>query len=313
MSLNQPVNSGTSSEKYAVIDLGSNSFHMFIARLEGGRPVILQRVKDKVRLARGLNRDNLLSQEAIQRGLDCLKEFARHLQQIPLQNRQVVATATLRLATNSPDFVAQGEAILGTPIQVISGEQEADYIYRGATQHLNTQRHLILDIGGASTEVIVGNGAQAQHRVSFNMGCVTFMQRYFKDNHNLQDNIHNAVSAATRQLIPELQRFTEHGWDDCYGASGTPQALHEIKRHHQDTSSINLAFLQQQASLLKVATDTGSYLLPGLGEARQAVFPAGLAILTALFQVFNIQQMGLADGALREGLLFELAGHCSHQ
>lgn len=296
-----------SMNEYAVIDLGSNSFHMFIARLENGRPVILQRIKDKVRLAQGLDEDNHLSLDAMQRGWVCLQEFAEHLQNIAPEHRQVVATATLRLAQNRHEFIERGESILDCPIQIISGLKEADYIYRGATEHLPNQRHLILDIGGASTELIVGIGTKISYRVSFDMGCVTFMQRYFSDQEHILDNIVDAINAAKELLLPEQKRFIDHGWDDCFGASGTPQALNEIKQFHQDNSAITLAFLQQQASALTFDQQSQSYQLPGMTDARQAVFPAGLAILIALFEVFAIPEMGLAEGALREGLLYEIA------
>lgn len=295
------------SDEYAIIDLGSNSFHMFIARLEAGHPVILQRVKDKVRLARGLDENNLLSDEAMQRGLACLHEFAKHLHNIPKDKRQIVATATLRLATNRDAFITRGEQILGSPINVISGLEEADYIYRGATEHLQQQRHFIIDIGGASTEVIVGMGNQVLHRFSFDMGCVTFMQRFFDNHRPVLDNIKNAIETAKNIVSLHVDKFVEFGWDDCYGASGTPQALNELKLFHQDNTPINADFLRQQATLLQKDLDTGVYQLPGLADSRQAVFPAGLAILSALFDVFSIEQMQLAKGALREGLLFELA------
>ncbi|STF89688.1 guanosine pentaphosphate phosphohydrolase [Escherichia coli] len=152
---------GSTSSLYAAIDLGSNSFHMLVVREVAGSIQTLTRIKRKVRLAAGLNSENALSNEAMERGWQCLRLFAERLQDIPPSQIRVVATATLRLAVNAGDFIAKAQEILGCPVQVISGEEEARLIYQGVAHTTGgADQRLVVDIGGASTELVTGTGAQ---------------------------------------------------------------------------------------------------------------------------------------------------------
>jgi len=292
---------------YAVIDLGSNSFHMLIAKSIAGGLQTIGRVKRKVRLAAGLNDDNLLSTQAMQRGWECLALFAERLQDIPKKNITIVATATLRLATNADVFRIKAEQILGHKINVISGELEARTIYKGVAHTSSCSgRQLVIDIGGASTEVVIGKGFDALHYKSLNMGCVTYLERYFKDCQLNEINFNAAIKAA-RLVIDEIASdYKSAGWEIASGASGTVQAIQEIMVAQSLDELLSLdklnAIKEQSITYKTIA----ALDLPGLSEERRLVFVSGLAILIALFESLEIDKMGLAGGALREGVLYSM-------
>lgn len=191
----------SSASLYAAIDLGSNSFHMLVVREVAGSIQVLARIKRKVRLAAGLDSDNMLSDEAMQRGWQCLRLFSERLQDIPREQIRVVATATLRIAKNAQQFITQAEEILGRPVQVISGEEEARLIYQGVAHTTGgSAQRLVVDIGGGSTELAAGKGATADVLHSLPMGCVTWLERFFSDRNLSQENFDRAGSAA-REMI----------------------------------------------------------------------------------------------------------------
>lgn len=292
---------------YAVIDLGSNSFHMLIAKSIAGGLQTIGRVKRKVRLAAGLDENNVLSTEAMQRGWECLALFAERLQDIPQKNITIVATATLRLASNADVFKHKAEQILGHKINVISGELEAKTIYKGvAHTSACSGKQLVIDIGGASTEVVIGQGFDALHYKSLHMGCVTFLERYFKDQKLSNENFAAAIKAASEVVAEIVDEYQATGWQIASGASGTVQAIQEIMvAQNQDellTLDKLLAIKEQSVQFETIA----DLELPGLSEERRLVFVSGLAILIALFESLDIKQMGLARGALREGVLYSM-------
>lgn len=234
-----------STSLYAAIDLGSNSFHMLVVREAAGSIQTLTRIKRKVRLAAGLNNDNHLSAEAMERGWQCLRLFAERLQDIPQPQIRVVATATLRLAVNAGEFIAKAQTILGCPVQVISGEEEARLIYQGVAHTTGgADQRLVVDIGGASTELVTGTGAQTTSLFSLSMGCVTWLERYFSDRNLAQENFDDAEKAARDVLRPVADELRFHGWKVCVGASGTVQALQEIMMAQGMDERITLAKLQ---------------------------------------------------------------------
>ncbi|MGO2290769.1 guanosine-5'-triphosphate,3'-diphosphate diphosphatase [Pseudoalteromonas sp.] len=292
---------------YAVIDLGSNSFHMLIAKSIAGGLQTIGRVKRKVRLAAGLNNENVLSYEAMQRGWECLALFVERLQDIPKKNITIVATATLRLATNADVFKQKAEQILGHKINVISGELEARIIYKGVAHTSScVGRQLVIDIGGASTEVVIGKGFSALHYKSLNIGCVTYLERYFKD-YKLNEANYNAAIKAARLVIDDIAAdYKIAGWEVASGASGTVQAIQEIMIAQNLSDSLTLKKLQTiKAQSIEYQT-INDLDLPGLSEERRLVFVSGLAILIALFESLEIERMGLAGGALREGVLYSM-------
>ncbi|ALQ06725.1 guanosine-5'-triphosphate,3'-diphosphate diphosphatase [Pseudoalteromonas fuliginea] len=292
---------------YAVIDLGSNSFHMLIVKSIAGGLQTIGRVKRKVRLAAGLDTKNVLSSEAMQRGWECLALFAERLQDIPKKNITIVATATLRLATNADVFKIKAEKILGHNINVISGEVEARTIYKGVAHTSScTGKQLVIDIGGASTEVVIGKGFEALHYKSLNMGCVTYLERYFKDCQLSDSNFNTAIKAA-RTVIDEISpEYKAASWKVASGASGTVQAIQEIMVAQNLDDLLTLEKLNTIKNQAIAFSTIAALDLPGLSEDRRLVFVSGLAILIALFESLEIESMGLAGGALREGVLYSM-------
>ena len=295
----------TTTSLYAAIDLGSNSFHMLVVREVAGSIQTLTRIKRKVRLAAGLNSDNVLSAEAMERGWQCLRLFAERLQDIPQPQIRVVATATLRIAVNADEFIAKAQEILGCPVQVISGEEEARLIYQGVAHTTGgADRRLVVDIGGASTELVTGSGAQTTSLFSLSMGCVTWLERYFTNRNLAQENFDEAEKAAREVLRPVADKLRFHGWKVCVGASGTVQALQEIMMAQGMDERITLVKLQQLKQRAIHCGRLEELEIEGLTLERALVFPSGLAILIAIFTELNIQCMTLAGGALREGLVY---------
>ncbi len=294
---------------YAAIDLGSNSFHMLVVQQVEGACRTLAKVKRKVRLAAGLQPDGSLDREAMLRGWDCLRLFAEQLQDVPAGQVRIVGTATLRLATNISEFLAQAETILGHPVCIISGEEEAATIYQGvAWTSSGTGRRLVIDIGGASTELVIGEGPSASLLNSLNMGCVTWLHRYFPDGELSEANFERAIAAAQAELATVAAGYLKLGWQHCIGASGTVQAIQEIMMAQGENEHITLAKLHRLKAQVVACGQVSQLQLPGLACERVPVFASGLAILIALFDTLAIEHMVLAGGALREGLVYGMLG-----
>jgi exopolyphosphatase/guanosine-5'-triphosphate,3'-diphosphate pyrophosphatase len=290
---------------YAAVDLGSNSFHMVIVRVVAGSVYIIGKVKQKVRLAAGLDSDMVLDQPSLERGWKCLETFSERLQDIPVSNIKIVGTATLRLATNADVFIKKAEKILNHKLNVIDGEEEARQIYLGvAYTSANQGNSLVIDIGGASTEVIVGNDMSPIHLVSINMGCVTFKERFFADDTISEQKFERAIEEATSLLKPLIDDFISFDWQQCLGASGTPQAITEILVAQGISDSIRIDYLYNLKQQCIDCERIDLLQIEGLTESRRAIFPSGLAILIALFEQLNIQEMQISGGALREGLIY---------
>jgi exopolyphosphatase/guanosine-5'-triphosphate,3'-diphosphate pyrophosphatase len=297
----------TLSPLYAVIDLGSNSFHMLITRQLADSVQVVDKVKRKVRLAAGLNAENILSEQAIAKGLECLNFFAERLQDIPKENIRIVATATLRLAKNRDSFINKAQKILAHNIMLLSGLDEAQHIYLGvAHTSCSDDKRLVLDIGGASTEIIVGDGFTVHNALSLDMGCVTFTQQYFADNCLNEDNFSRAIACAKAQIVPIKASFQKIGWQCVLGGSGTMQALAEILMFAHSPTIITREFLQQIKIKLLTFSRISEIKIAGLSSERSPVIASGLAILIALFEEFDISRLKLSSGALREGLLYEM-------
>tara|TARA_R110000744_G_scaffold1965_12_gene7716 strand:- start:5408 stop:6919 length:1512 start_codon:yes stop_codon:yes gene_type:complete len=297
----------TLSPLYAVVDLGSNSFHMLLTRQLADSVQVVDKVKRKVRLAAGLSEENILSEQAMAKGLECLSFFAERLQDIPEKNIRIVATATLRLAKNRAEFIEKAEAVLGHKVTLLSGIAEAEHIYLGvAHTSVSANKRLVLDIGGASTELIVGRGFTVKKAHSLNLGCVTYNQQYFSDGTLSSANFSRAISAAEHAIAPIKTDFCDIGWQCVLGGSGTMQALAEMLIYQHKPSVLTLDFLYQVLTQLKSFDNINSIDLPGLSTERSPVIASGLAILIALFQQFSIKELTLSSGALREGLLYEM-------
>lgn len=302
----QAPSSLTNNEQlYAAVDLGSNSFHMVVVRVSAGSVQIIGKVKQKVRLAAGLDDNMMLDEISMERGWKCLETFAERLQDIPVGNIKVVATATLRLAQNAEVFILKAQKILNHQLQVISGEEEARQIYLGvAYTSANQGNSLVIDIGGASTEIIIGNDMQPINLVSLEMGCVTFMERYFVAGRLTKAHFNSAIEAAKDKLQPVVKDFVCFDWQQCLGASGTPQAITEILVTQEISDAIRLDYLRNLMEQCIDCSHIDSLQIEGLTESRRAIFPSGLSILIALFEKLNITEMQISGGALREGLIY---------
>ena len=297
---------------YAVVDLGSNSFHLLITQLVTSPTdksiITVNKVKQKVRLAAGLDNNNLLTDEAIIRGLNCLKNFALYLNSIPVNNILIVATAALRIAKNNQVFFDAAKNILPKKIKLLSGEQEAKTIYCGVvhTSSITDVKQLVIDIGGASTEIIVGLGCTAKKVVSLNIGCVSFIGKYFSDGQLKQENFTQCIANAATVIDTAKEEFIQLGWQSAVGSSGTMQAMIEILKQRDQAPIITLAFLNEIQQTLISCHTIDNIEIAGLRADRKAVLASGLCILIALFECLNIDTLCLSSGALREGLLFEL-------
>jgi len=301
------------SPLYAAIDLGSNSFHMLVVRHINGSVQTMAKIKRKVRLAAGLDESNSLSPEAMKRGWDCLALFAERLQDIPKENIRIVGTATLRTATNVDIFLKRASQILGYDIHVISGNEEAATIYKGVAHTSGgVGRRLVVDIGGASTELIIGEGFNTKALSSIKMGCVTWLEKHFKDRQLNRDNFNDAIEAAKDSLRPILRQYTAIGWDICVGASGTVQALQEIMLAQGMDEVITHSKLMRLQKQAMQADHLEELEIEGLTLERALVFPSGLSILIAIFELFKIDSMTLAGGALREGIVYEMVTEMRH-
>ncbi|WP_406665160.1 guanosine-5'-triphosphate,3'-diphosphate pyrophosphatase [Gallaecimonas sp. GXIMD1310] len=295
------------SPLFAAIDLGSNSFHLLVVKASGGHVQTLAKVKRKVRLAAGLDSHYQLDDAAMQRGWECLALFAERLRDIPAGQVKVVATATLRFARNAERFLVHAEQLLGHPITVITGEQEAELIYQGVAQTCGQPgRRLVVDIGGASTELIIGEGAQALALTSLEMGCVTFQEQFFADGQLTAGAFARAIAAARQRLQGISDTYRQLGWQHCVGASGSVQAVQEVQLARGEDETVTLARLRQTQADTIACKNLTALTLNGLSEERKPVFVAGLAILLAIFEELSVTSMEASGGALREGVIYSL-------
>lgn len=297
----------------ATIDLGSNSFHMVIARYHGDSLRIVDRLKQRVRLADGLDDDNRLGQEAMERGLECLRLFGERLHGFPSTRVRVAGTYTLREAINAQEFVRRAQKVLGFPIDIVSGNEEARLIYQGVAHTQQTQGQvLVIDIGGGSTELIIGQDFDCRHVSSRSMGCVSFTRQFFADGVLSETRFAQAIEAAEYQLVPVLGRYLDLGWDQVLGSSGTIKTLLEMCAAATNEPVIDLPGLLHLKGLLIQAGHIDQVDIPGLSEDRKPLIAAGLSILLGIYRSFNLERMGFSDGALREGLLHTFFDRVKH-
>ena len=301
----------------AAVDLGSNSFHMIVARMENGALRVIDRHREMVRLADGLDNQHMLSDEARWRALGCLRRFGQRLRDLDSGDVRAVGTNTFRAADNAAEFLGQAEQALGHPIDIISGVEEARLIYNGVAHALKKQdeRRLVVDIGGGSTELILGEGMEAQRMNSFYMGCVNMSQRYFSDGTINEQRMQLAETAAKQELEPVEHEYHEARWDRALGASGTVKMAARIAFENgwcEEQGVITKRALKQIRRSLIEAGHLDKLKLKGLVEQRLPVVCGGIAILRVVFSVLEIDEMRVSSGALREGLLHDLIGRLQH-
>ncbi|MFT6928089.1 MAG: exopolyphosphatase/guanosine-5'-triphosphate,3'-diphosphate pyrophosphatase [Psychromonas sp.] len=298
--------------RYTIIDLGSNSFHMLTVEKTNNGFSVYSKSKQKVRLAAGLDEQYNINQETIQKGLNCLADFKNELSILQPVKVLITATAALRLANNKDVFINQAEKILQHPINLISGLEEARIIYKGVAYTENTSLPLlVIDIGGASTELIIGEGSTVKIAHSLNMGCVTWLKRYFPDHQLNEENFRNAIENAKIIIQPQVQQYLDQGWSLTMGASGTIQAVQEINKKQKLSAEINLQLLYQIKALCLKSGTIENLHIDGLNSSRKPVFASGLSILIALFEILAIPFVQCSKGALREGLISILFSNSS--
>jgi exopolyphosphatase/guanosine-5'-triphosphate,3'-diphosphate pyrophosphatase len=301
---------------YAAIDLGSNSFHMVVGRMDEDRLVLVDRLREPVRLGEGLQADKSLDPAVAQRALDCLERFGQRLRGIPSEAIRAVGTNTMRRIDDGGAFLNAAEQALGHPIEIISGNEEARLVYLGVAHGLATgnETRLVIDIGGGSTELILGRGMEPGQRDSLYMGCVSMSQLMFSGGRITEDAMNSAMLRAALEVRPVRQLYSAGHWERAVGSSGTIRSIREVvKANGWSEEGITAASLKKLRKKLLKAGHVDKIDLEGLSDDRRPVFPGGVAVLSTLFESLGIQKMQVSDMALREGLLYELIGYSRHE
>ncbi|MGK0441229.1 MAG: exopolyphosphatase/guanosine-5'-triphosphate,3'-diphosphate pyrophosphatase [Pseudohongiellaceae bacterium] len=298
---------------FAAIDIGSNSFHLVIAKLDRGELRPIERLGEKVQLAAGMT-GGLMQADAIERGVICLQRLKQRLDAWPEVVIRVVATNAVRSAKNAREFIDPAEAILGCPIETIAGREEARLVYLGVAHTLadDKDNRLVIDVGGGSTEIIVGKRFDSTITESLHMGCVSYL-KYFPGGLITREGFQEAYNAAYRELLKVRGQYLGN-WQHCVGASGTLLAVEQVLINHDFCKGgIDHENLVPLLEMLLTFDNLEDVTLQGLKEGRKHVFASGLAITMALFDALGIEHMKLSDGALREGVLYDQLGRLEHE
>ena len=293
----------------AGIDLGSNSFRLEIGRFDHGQINRTEYIKETVRQGNGLDEDRNLTKEAMQRGWDCLGRFAERISGFKKSQVRAVATQTLREARNREEFLSTAQKVFGFPIEVISGREEARLIYLGVAHLLphNEDKRLVIDIGGRSTELIIGTGLDANVLESYRVGSVAWSMRFFPDGEYTAAAFKTAEVAAKAILDEALTSYPRHAWDVAYGSSGTVGAVADILGFAGwPPTIINRDSLSWLKRCLIRAQSSDKIRLEGLKEDRKAVLAGGISVLSAVFDLLEIDELHVAQGALRHGVLYDM-------
>lgn len=301
----------------AAIDLGSNSFHMIVARMDGqGGFTMLDKIKEMVRLRGGLDEKGHLSAKKQHEALACLQRFGERIKHLPIDNVRIAGTNTLRSMNDAEDFIAQANHALGHEISIISGHEEARIVYLGVSHSLSNDhgKQLVIDIGGGSTEFIIGNNFEPNALDSLNMGSVSATQRFFANGKLSEENWKKANTALRLDIMPIEQIFRSGNWQRAIGSSGTIKATRKIIQELQlEKFGISLYALHHIRDHMIAAKTIDNINLPGLVPERLPVYAGGLAVLIAVFESLLIKSMIVSDGALREGLLYDLMGRIQQE
>lgn len=302
-------------ELIAAVDLGSNSFRLQVGRVVGNQIYPLDSLKETVRLAAGLTTEKLLDAPSQARALEALARFGERLRAFPADSVRAVATNTLRVAKDAPQFLAQAEAALGVPIEVIGGREEARLIYLGVAHSLANPRaqQLVVDIGGGSTEFIIGRHFKPLQLDSLYMGCIGFSMRYFGGGRVTKKSMREAELAASKELQTIVKTYRATGWEEAVGSSGTAKAIVDlIELNGFSAGGITGDGLEMlRAQMIRVG-DVARLNLAGLRADRLPVLPGGVAIMSAVFREFGLERMVFSEGALRLGVLYDLLGRYHH-
>ena len=305
-------------ETVAAIDLGSNSFRLQVGRVVDDQIYTLDSLKEPVRLASGLMPDKRLDASAQARALDALRRFGERLGGLDKGAVRAVATNTLRIAKNAAEFLPLAEQALGFPIEIIAGCEEARLIYIGASHSLPSAAHkrLVIDIGGGSTEFIIGKRHEPQLMESLYMGCVGYTLRFFPDRRIDKKRLREAQIAAAKEIELIAHDYQRLGWKEAVGSSGSARAIADVLElnglNPNGESGITRIGLDRLCAMLIKAGSAEALDLPGIKGDRLPVFPGGVAIMSAIFEELDLERMSYADGALRLGVLYDLLGRFHH-
>ncbi|MGD2172354.1 MAG: exopolyphosphatase [Gammaproteobacteria bacterium] len=303
-------------EQFAAIDLGSNSFHMVVAREEQHALTVIDRERDMVRLAAGLDESNLLTPEASERALACLSRFGERLRGLKADNVRVVGTNALRKAKNSRQFIARAEATLGFSIEIISGVEEARLVYLGAAQTLQGDRgrRLVVDIGGGSTEIIVADRNEPVFLESLYMGCVSCSEKFFPGGQVDRKRMRHAILNAHLELEPYIATLKGLAAEDVIGTSGTARAINNVLHENGfSETGITRQGLKKLVKLIVRAGHSDNLEFNGLSSERRPVFAGGVAVMMAMFKALDLEFMRVSEGSLREGVLHDLIGRVLYE
>ncbi len=304
------------AEIIAAVDLGSNSFHMIVGELRHGQLAILDRIRETVRLAEGLSDSGDISPDARQRALDCLARFGERLRDMHAGSVRAAGTSTIRKAREDSTFMTEAETALGHPIEIISGIEEARLIYTGVSHSLPPTEgmRLVMDIGGGSTELILGQGTQPKALESLHLGCVSMTERFFPRGEITRAGFTKARTAAQLELRPVKAFFRNASGVEAIGTSGTILSTEAVARALGiSESGLTLAAVEQLIEKVLEVQSVAELSLSGLSDRRAQVWPGGLSILAELIRALKIGGLQVSDGALREGLLYDLLGRLQHE
>lgn len=295
-------------QHFAAIDLGSNSFHMLISRLDQGQLMVVDRVKEMVQIARNPGPNGELADDAKERALQCLACFKERLAEFPQSSIRAVGTKALRTGDNS-DFLTLAQQALGHPIEIISGYEEARLVYQGVSHSISQKegQSLVIDIGGGSTEFIIGHQQTPLLIESLSLGCVTFSQDYLGQGITAV-SMNNAYLAACAELEVIRHNYQQCGWDVAFGSSGTMKAVAEYLPGNNATIT-----KQQVSDLYRELVTQGLRQELNIPKPRREVLPAGVAIIKAIFDQLKIETLNIADSALKEGLIYDMIGRLNNR
>ena len=301
------------SPYFAAVDLGSNSFHMLIARCINDQVEVIDREKEMVQIARGMRPGKGLDADAKKRALECLARFAERLRDIPKDNIRVIGTKALRAAKSPGQFLRQASEVIGAPIQIISGYEEARLVYLGLANTIvdNRRKRLVIDIGGGSTEFVIGVDHYPKKLESLALGCVTFAERFaLLDGDISPKAMKSCYLGACSELEAIRQKYLFYGWDISYGTSGTWKAIAELLREEDGGAVINRASLEKLYQ--KIVADKG-VSSKQVNSLRRSVLPAGVAIARAIFDELKIDTLHVSDATLKDGALYDTLGRLSNR
>ncbi len=318
--MSQPSNNHLNEDtviysEIAAVDLGSNSFRLQFAKVVDNHLIFHDSMRESVRLGAGLTAEKILDEESQKRAILCLRKFGERLRGLPPQAVRAVATNTFRVAKNAPQFLQEAQKALGFPIEVIAGREEARMIYVGVCHDLPQVDYprLVIDIGGGSTEFIVGEGIEPLSMESLYMGCVSYSLKFFPDGKLNRSAFDKAIISAASEIRSIAKNFNAKHWQQAYASSGTARAIGEILRlNHFTGGEVTRQGLYHLRDELIKFKECKKIRLNGLSPERAEVISGGLSILLAAFEELDIHEINIANSALREGVLYELLGRIQH-